>query len=388
MTVAIVKSSYANVRSGLERAIELVGYKPKKETIVLKPCAGFPDGSIKLGDCVPPEFLEALAGIFKDKEVIIAEGVAAGMDYQKMIRNFRYDRIPRKFPNVRLVNLEKSERIPVKWKRGEIKLPKLLFDNEYINVAKMKTHYFTHVSLCMKNQKGTLQEFDKQKFHMKDLQADIFELSQVLKPDLNIIDGIVAMDGNGPYSLWHFGGRARKLGLLFCGQDIHEVDNVAVQVMQLDRKKTHVPDVPTKIVGEKLSDVSVAFKPPNFGDQLNFGHFHLQALSGCSGCMQTFLMSTKLSTDWHYAYDTLRGTVNFLHHGVLRPFYIFFGPRCSFPAGVDPKKAKMVCFGDCTRGLAKKNGLPHIPGCPPPAAEMRKMNLSHRKLQSLIPKKS
>ncbi|UCD83704.1 MAG: DUF362 domain-containing protein [Deltaproteobacteria bacterium] len=380
MAVAIVKSTYRDIKSSFLKAFDLLEYKPGKEKIVLKPNAGYPGGSIRAGDCVSTTLLRALAEIFKDREVIIAEGVAAGMDYQAGIRNFKYDRLPKKYSNVRLVDLEKEERIPVKWKHGELKLPKILYDCEYINIAKMKTHYFTYVSLCMKNQKGALLEKDKRRFHMIGLQDSIYELSKVLRPDLNILDAIVAMDGNGPYSLWRMGGRTRKLNTLICGKDIWEVDNVALQFMQLEREKTHVPDVPASVVGEKLSDVRIPLQPPNLGRNLRMGNFNMQGLSACSGCMQSFLDAMKLGMKWPYV---MKDFMSSIQHGVIKPLHLLLGPDCAMPPEKYTKDAKIVCIGVCTRDLAKEHDLPLIRGCPPAPEEIRKYTWSMKKLEQL-----
>lgn len=386
MTVAIVKSSYENIKSGLQKAFDLLKYEPQKEKILLKPNVGSQHGSIEAGDYVPAFLCGAIAEIFKDRKIIIGEGTATGMDFNLSMRKYGYFDLANQNSNIELVNLNNvKERIPVEWKYGTLQIPKLVFDCEYINIAKMKTHYFCHVSMAMKNQKGIIPVPTKKKFHQMDLQDAILHLNLAVKPDFNVIDGIIAMEGNGPNSTKPIGGKTVKLGLLVCGRDVLETDNVAMQVMKLDRSKSHVPDVPTEIVGEKLSDISVPFDPPTLGQQYRLFNFHMQLRSACSGCMQSFLGVIDLTKQHPLSLESLKRNIEFFRHGVIKPIILYFGQDCHLFGDKTEKNAKMVCVGVCTRELAKKHDLPYIPGCPPSSEEMTKFMWSKKKLEQLRP---
>ena len=386
MTVAIVKSSYQDIKSGLKRAFDLLEYAPRKEKILLKPNVGSQHGSIEAGDYVPAFLCGAIAEIFKDREIIIGEGTATGMDFDISMRKYGYFDLLKQKPNIKMLNLNNvKERVPVEWKYGTLQIPQLVLDCEYINIAKMKTHYFCHVSMAMKNQKGILPVPTKKKFHQMDLQDAIYHLNLAVKPDFNIIDGIIAMEGNGPNSTKPIGGKTVKPGLLVCGRDVLETDNVAMQVMKLDRSKSHVPDVPTEIIGEKLSNVSVPFDPPTLGQQYRLFNFHMQLRSACSGCMQSFLGVIDLTKQHPFSVESLKRNIEFVRHGVMKPIILYFGQDCHLFGDKIEKNAKMVCVGVCTRELAKKHDLPYIPGCPPSSEEMAKFMWSKKKLEQLKP---
>ena len=97
--------------------------------------------------------------------------------------------------------------------------------------------------MCMKNQKGALTDSMKKRFHQLDLQDAIYQLSRTLTPDLNILDGVIGLGGNGPNATGPICGKARKMGLILASRDICEIDRAAVEIAGLDLPKTHVPDI-------------------------------------------------------------------------------------------------------------------------------------------------
>lgn len=389
MSVSIVKTkpSYKNINKitdAVKKALDLIEYTPKKDKLVLKPNVGSQHGKIKKGDYVPANFCTAFAEIYKDREIIIAEGAACGMDFEGGMENNGYYKIRDAYPNVTLLNLkEVEERIELEWKYGKMKVPKILLDNEYINIAKFKTHYFSHISMCMKNQKGALTDALKKKFHQIDLQDAIYEMSQVLVPDLNILDGIIGIDGNGPNSMKPIGGRTQKMGLVLASRDICEIDRVAVELTDLDLSKTHVPDIPFEVVGEKLKNVKYPFKKPDLGQQFNMMNFHMQLRSSCSGCMQSFLSCADLMMKRNpFTIKAMKSNLDFFRYGMINPLVLYFGVDCCRLEDEEKKdKSKLVCVGVCTKKLAKEQDLPYIPGCPPTAEEMLAYTLPKKELE-------
>jgi uncharacterized protein (DUF362 family) len=82
-----------------------------------------------------------------------------------------------------------------------------------INLPKLKTHAEAGLSLACKNLIGCNVGINKKRVH-DDLPRAIVRLGQILRPQLHIVDGLVAMEGNGPGD-----GLPRELGLLFAGRD-------------------------------------------------------------------------------------------------------------------------------------------------------------------------
>ena len=116
-----------------------------------------------------------------------------------------------------------------------------------INLCKMKTHALERITGGVKNLYGCISGLHKAQGHTKYSNADSFarmliDLNQKVNPRLCIMDGIVAMDGNGPTS-----GDPISMNLLLMGTDPVAVDSVFCHLVHLDPEL-----VPTNVYGEKM----------------------------------------------------------------------------------------------------------------------------------------
>jgi len=115
-----------------------------------------------------------------------------------------------------------------------------------ISLPKLKTHGLTRLTGAIKNQFGCIPGFLKSQHHVKmpdpyDFATMLVDLNTLIKPRLYIMDGIMAMEGNGPRS-----GNPRKLGLLLFSTDPVAMDAVACKIIDLNPRF-----VPTSEPGEK-----------------------------------------------------------------------------------------------------------------------------------------
>lgn len=115
-----------------------------------------------------------------------------------------------------------------------------------INLCKMKTHALERVTGAVKNMYGCVQGINKGMGHVSFPNAESFavmlsDLTGLLKPRLHIMDGVVAMEGNGPAS-----GTPVKMGVLLFSVDPVALDSVFCRLIHLDPTL-----VPTNIEGEK-----------------------------------------------------------------------------------------------------------------------------------------
>lgn len=106
-----------------------------------------------------------------------------------------------------------------------------------IDVAKLKTHVMMTYTGAVKNLFGTVPGLTKASYHMKLQEPQHFanhliDICQRVKPALSIIDGIVAMEGDGPSN-----GTKRKLGYLLGGQNPYELDYVACKLVGIEEEK-------------------------------------------------------------------------------------------------------------------------------------------------------
>jgi uncharacterized protein (DUF362 family)/ferredoxin len=100
-----------------------------------------------------------------------------------------------------------------------------------INLPKLKTHEMMTLTCGVKNLYGAVVGTAKAGLHLtaghsKELFAGLLlEIMQARPVALTIVDGIVAMEGNGPNS-----GTPRHLGLLIAGENPVAVDTVAAKI--------------------------------------------------------------------------------------------------------------------------------------------------------------
>lgn len=104
-----------------------------------------------------------------------------------------------------------------------------------INIAKFKTHQLTLLTGAIKNLYGLIPgtykiELHKNNFKPRNFSLMLVDLFQEVRPALNIIDGIVAMEGDGPGS----SGKLRNTDLILSGADAVAVDSVLAMIMGVD----------------------------------------------------------------------------------------------------------------------------------------------------------
>jgi uncharacterized protein (DUF362 family)/NAD-dependent dihydropyrimidine dehydrogenase PreA subunit len=135
----------------------------------------------------------------------------------------------------RLINFETQPRRLVSFggKIGSVPLPEILFQVDgIINVAKMKTHGLTGVTLCVKNLYGCIPGALKQGYHKtlpdpRSLSRFLIRLQSEIRPQLNIIDGIVGLEGEGPGAA----GQPTSSGLVVAGVSACATDIIASEIM-------------------------------------------------------------------------------------------------------------------------------------------------------------
>jgi uncharacterized protein (DUF362 family)/Pyruvate/2-oxoacid:ferredoxin oxidoreductase delta subunit len=100
-----------------------------------------------------------------------------------------------------------------------------------ISLPKLKTHTLTLMTCAVKNMFGSIPGFRKAAYHKEapkpeDFAKVIVDIFSLTKPQLTLVDAVVAMEGDGPSS-----GDPKYLGLLLCGTDAVAIDMVAERIM-------------------------------------------------------------------------------------------------------------------------------------------------------------
>ncbi len=114
-----------------------------------------------------------------------------------------------------------------------------------VSIAKLKTHGLTRITGAIKNQFGCIPGVLKAEFHARLPNADLFsqmlvDLNLLLRPRLFVVDGIVAMEGNGPQS-----GRPRSMNVILLSEDPVALDATVCRLIDLDPRL-----VPPIVYGE------------------------------------------------------------------------------------------------------------------------------------------
>lgn len=361
--VAILPATYRTAEEQVRKALDLLNYRPQRTKILLKPNLAaaprwLPLGGISRAAIVDVRFIHALLRVFAGHEVTLAEGAILAYDTDEVLAKTGVASLAREH-GAQVVNLDKAERFEVAWAHGTLRLPKLLQTHEYINVPKLKTHVLTGVSLGCKNQKGLLAASDKLRFHLRlDLHEAISALADAIRPALTIVDGIVGLEGPGPTI-----GHPRRSHLIVAGRDLRAVDTACCDLISMDLEHVqHLSRASYQVLGSPVEKVRMRFAAPTVTQVANI-HIHAPA-STCSRCLQS--MHEGGAAFWRSPRHVLRGTWSCILHRTD----ILMGQISEIPPGA---QGRVICYGDCTRELAEKHGLPFIAGCPPAVNEHLKI---------------
>ena len=138
-----------------------------------------------------------------------------------------------------------------------------------VSLAKMKTHHWAGATLSMKNLfglvPGSVYGWPKNKLHYLGIAESIVALSRRFRRTFAIVDGIVAMEGNGPIQ-----GKPKPAGVLVMGGDLLSVDATCCRIMGIDPLKVeylrlgadmgHVNAERIEQLGEPIRSVQTRFE--------------------------------------------------------------------------------------------------------------------------------
>ena len=104
----------------------------------------------------------------------------------------------------------------------------------FINICKMKTHALERITGAVKNLYGCICGVNKAAGHAAYPNSDVFaemlaDIHRYIRPRLHIMDGITAMEGNGPSS-----GTPVNMNVLLFSDDPVALDTVFCSLVSLD----------------------------------------------------------------------------------------------------------------------------------------------------------
>jgi uncharacterized protein (DUF362 family) len=116
---------------------------------------------------------------------------------------------------------------------AELHLPRSLRRADVVvSLPKMKTHHWTGATLSMKNffgvMPGVCYGWPKNVLHHHGIHESVVDAVSTVRPHLAIVDGVVAMEGDGPIM-----GSPKAAGLVVMGTNLPAVDATCCRLMRI-----------------------------------------------------------------------------------------------------------------------------------------------------------
>lgn len=186
-------------------------------------------------------------------EIIIGEGPGHMRDTEFLLESTGLGGMVKKL-GLQFVDLNLDELEKVENKNGfsgleNIYLPKtLMHADAVVSVPKMKTHHWVGMTASMKNLFGTVPGrkygWPKNLLHIKGIPQCILDLVHLIHPVFAVVDGVVAMEGDGPVN-----GVAKKTGFIVLGNDLAAIDATCARTMSIDPYELDYIKMAGKVIG-------------------------------------------------------------------------------------------------------------------------------------------
>ncbi|MFB3894796.1 MAG: DUF362 domain-containing protein [bacterium] len=248
----------------------------------------------------------------------------------------------------------------------EMDLPKPVLDAEvFINLPKMKTHMHTLVTLGIKNLHGLIYDHERLMFHRNDVAFKVVDVLRAIRPQLTIVDGIMAMEGQAPLS----GKTIPDMNTLIAGTDPVAVDTIGTIVMGIEPEEVATNRVAAqsnlgvakianiKVLGTPVNQVKRNFKRPIISSVGVFKNVTVIEGGACNGCL-----------------SALRHTLDKLHHEnkleAINPITVYVGIPMPNVPNINKWTGDIWLFGNCAVNLFAqekiRNAKPNVVlGCAP-----------------------
>lgn len=285
----------SEVQKKVKAAVDLIGgigaFIKENQKVFIKPNQ-LSDRPPEDGVVTHPEFLRALIRVVKERTKNISIGDSPSGAFKQAEDVYEKSGLKKvaKEEGVNLVKFESAVEL------SGITIAKAVAEADFvINAPKMKTHGLTTITCAIKNTFGCVPGPTKINYHLKHpnvrgFARHIVEVFSRVKPGLSVVDGIVAMEGDGPAN-----GPLKNVGVILASADAVSVDAVFSSMIGLKPESVNTTRIAherglgemnlnkIEIAGEKLDDARLKdFKLPK-------GSF-VNAIPGCLGAITTRLV--------------------------------------------------------------------------------------------------
>lgn len=232
-SVVAIEPVGSDVRAAVRRALEAVDWRgriPRGAPVSLKVNLGwdlFIPGAIT-SPLVVEALIEVLRGHAGPIHLVEADQVLESIE--RAYRRSGMDEVCRR-TGARWVNMSRGPYDVLECPRNvvlrRVEIPRILRETLLVTVPVMKTHAKTTITGALKNQWGCLNKM-RHEYHLV-LDDALADLNSVVRPVLCLMDGTVALEGNGPKS-----GRPRVADRILCSADPVALDTVQALCMGID----------------------------------------------------------------------------------------------------------------------------------------------------------
>jgi uncharacterized protein (DUF362 family)/NAD-dependent dihydropyrimidine dehydrogenase PreA subunit len=230
----------AAVSRAVADGIHLLGgverFAAPEEQILLKPNVLAGDDPQRLVS-PHPSVVSAVAGLLRGRTSRLIYGDSPGFGRpETALRKAGLDAAaeewgarPADFTNGREVSFPESP-----FTRRFLLAEGVLSSDGIVSISKLKSHAFMRMTGAVKNQFGCIPGASKAAFHLKlqepaDFGRMLAALTLCLRPRLYVMDGITAMQGNGPRS-----GDPCRMNVLLFSTDPVALDAVMCRLVEMD----------------------------------------------------------------------------------------------------------------------------------------------------------
>jgi uncharacterized protein (DUF362 family)/Pyruvate/2-oxoacid:ferredoxin oxidoreductase delta subunit len=229
---------YETLKPAIFEMIDTMGVDliPSRSRVLIKPnllMPAIPETAV----LTHPHIVRAVAEyvLSKGGRPVVSDSPAMG-SFQKIKKEGGYEKALQGL-DVDFKAFQTSVIVDVGKPFGRIEIAKEALEADIvINLPKLKTHVGMFLSLGVKNLFGCVVGLRKPEWHLKTgMDRDMFarllvQIHQAVNPTMTIVDGILALEGQGPGK----GGIPRNLGVLVGAKNAFALDSAICSALGID----------------------------------------------------------------------------------------------------------------------------------------------------------
>jgi len=207
------------------------------------------------GNTTDLRLIAAVLEFLKDygySNITLVDGTNSGF-YRRgigVISRLKVDKLAERY-GVKIKDLNYENKFDIKFEnRVKVSVADICVNNDFfINMPKLKMHYETEMTVCLKSLVGCLVGMENKKKAHLSLIKNIYNLNRYIKPDLHIVDAIIAMEGTGPTT-----GTPIHCGLFITGKNPYLLDLACARIARVPYR-----EVPLLKLAEERGDITRDF---------------------------------------------------------------------------------------------------------------------------------